>query len=76
MQQKINSSVGSGAQANYSKESSLFNKYLALQIENQKLKRRIREIGTESYERLEQALQYQAERDDCQEKARERRNHE
>ncbi len=38
MQQKIKSSVGSGAQTNDNTESSLFDKYVALQKENQKLK--------------------------------------
>ncbi len=41
MQPKENSSVGSGAQAHDKKGLSLFNKYIALQFENQKLRTRL-----------------------------------
>ena len=80
MRRKNKQLRGSGAQARDNTESPLFDKNFALQKENQKLKRRIREIGTESHERLEQVLEAQADRDclreELQEQAQKRRNHE
>jgi hypothetical protein len=80
MQQKINSSVGSGAQARDNKESPLFDKYIALQKENQKLKLQIRSVYDERYSWMWSALEAQAERDclreELQEQAQERRKHE
>ncbi|MDD5735716.1 MAG: hypothetical protein PHQ39_09645 [Methanothrix soehngenii] len=49
MQQKINSSVGSGAQARDNNESFSFDKYIALQKENQKLKLQIRSVYDDRY---------------------------
>jgi hypothetical protein len=72
MQQKKDSSVGSGAQARDIVELTWQDKYVSLQMENQKLKRRIREIGATLHEWRGRALQYQTDKEDCQEMARER----
>lgn len=68
MQQKGNSSVGSGAQAR-NNGLSLSDKYVALQFENQKLRRALRKVGAAFQDWRERALEYQAERDYYREQA-------
>ena len=63
MQQKIKSSVGSGAQTNDRRGLSFEDKYVCLRQENQKLKQRFRKVcDALSYWKWS-ALEAQAERD-------------
>jgi Mitochondrial ATP synthase epsilon chain len=80
MQQKKDSSVGSGAQARNRKGLSFEDKYICLQQENHKLKQQFRKICDALSFWKWSALEAQAERDSLkeqlQEQAQERRNHE
>jgi len=70
MTQKNDSSTLAEQSLEHGKRGLTFeDKYVTLQFENQKLKKRIRQIGEAFHDWRERALQYQAERDDCQEKA-------
>jgi hypothetical protein len=79
MQQKIDSSVGSGAQARKI-GLSFEDKYVCLQQENQNLKQRFRKVCDALSFWKWSALEAQAERDslkeELREQAQERRNHE
>ena len=79
MQQKNKQLRGSGAQAHDNKESFSFDKYIALQKENQRLKLQIRDVYDDRYFWEWSALEAQAERDclreELQELAQERRKH-
>jgi len=80
MQQKKDSSTGEQSLERGNIGLTLSDKYVALQFENKKLKWRIRAIGEAFHEWREKALQYQAERyclrEQLQEQAQERVNHE
>jgi len=69
MKQKENEGSTGEQSLEHDNTGPLFDKYVALQFENQKLEKRIRQIGEAFHDWRERALQYQAERDDCQEKA-------
>jgi len=71
-------SVGDGASGYYvNRGLSLYDKYVLLQAENQKLRRALRKLGEAFHYWKELALQYQADRDiikeDLQELAQARR---
>jgi hypothetical protein len=79
MQQKIKSSVGSGAQTYDRRELSFEDKYVCLQQENQRLKQRFRKICDALSFWKWSALEARAEREYLKEKlqehAQERQNH-
>ena len=80
MQQKKDSSVGSGAQARDIVGLTWQDKYVSLQMENQRLKQQFRKICDALSFWKWSALEAQAERDSLkerlQEQAQERQNHE
>jgi hypothetical protein len=73
MKQKETALLGEQSLEHDNRGLSLSDKYVALQFENQRLKKRIRQMGAAFHDEREKALQYLADRDDCQEKARESR---
>jgi len=79
MQQKEDSSTGEQSLEHDRRGLSFEDKYVCLQQEYQKLKRRLRNVWDERYFWMWAALEAQAERDclreELQELAQERRNH-
>jgi len=71
MQQKKDSSTGEQSLEHDRRELSFQDKYICLQQENQKLKRRLRDVWDERYFWEWSALEAQAERDSLKEELRE-----
>jgi len=71
MQQKKDSSTGEQSLGHDRRELSFQDKYICLQQEYQKLKRRLRDVWDERYFWEWSALEAQAERDSLKEELRE-----